>query len=259
MIVYDVDQQDDEWRRLRAGVITASMFTTARKYTDLDERQRKYVASRRAGSNSSAAAKEAGYSSPPRSPKIERAIQGEDVREWSEAAKNYAFTLACERLTGEPTTGGYDTWEARRGRFLEDEAREAHSFVIDAEIERVGFVTTDDGLYGCSPDGLFEPSGGEEIKCFLAPEKVRSIVFDIDIGDVMDQVMGSLWITGREVWHMVLYFPKLASIGRDVFIHEFNRDEAYIQKLADDLHSFNALVEQYMDQIRNTETLRRIA
>lgn len=258
MIVHDVDQQEEEWRRLRAGVITASMFTTARKYTDLDERQRAYVKSRQDGNSPPAAAREAGYSSPPRSNKIERAIKGEDVREWSEAAKNYAFTLACERLTGEPTSSGYDTWEARRGRFLEDEAREAHSFVIDATIERVGFVTTDDGLYGCSPDGLFAPNGGEEIKCFLAAEKLRSIVFDLDIGDVMDQVMGSLWITGREVWHMVLYCPQLSSIGRDVFIHEFNRDEAYIAALADDLRYFNALVEQYMDQIKNTDTLRRM-
>ena len=47
--------------------------------------------------------------------------------DYSAAAKQYAFRLACERISGELLSEDkFETWEMRRGHELEPEARLGH-------------------------------------------------------------------------------------------------------------------------------------
>jgi len=63
-----------------------------------------------------------------------------------------------------------------RGHEVEDEARSAYSMLFDAEVEQVGFCTTDDGRYGASPDGLCDGRrGAVEIKC-LPKEHIPTLI-----------------------------------------------------------------------------------
>jgi hypothetical protein len=251
MIVHHCEQGAPEWHRVRSGVITASMFSTVRKKVGvLDERQAQFVALYAAGTPEKVAAETAGYKVVPRSDIIARALRGEKVGDWSDAAKDYAFRLAVERISGQPLDEGFETWSMRRGHELEPEACMEHQALTGLLVERAGFVTTDDGVFGASADGLIDPCGGAEYKCFVAPDKLRPILFDGDVTDVMEQAQGCMWICGRSWWHVGLYCPALASVGRQFTLVEVKRDDNFIEAMERDLIEFAAFVDQYEAKLR---------
>ncbi|MFM0503902.1 lambda exonuclease family protein [Paraburkholderia caffeinilytica] len=251
MKIIECAQGSDFWHQARAGCITASMFATARKKTgELDERQSKYVALRLAGTPEKAAAEAAGYKNVPTSDGIKRALEGQKVGDWADVAKDYAFRLAIERISGEPLDEGFETWQMKRGHDLEPEARMEHEAKTGLFVKRAGFVTTDDGLFGASADGLIGDDGGSEYKCFIAPDKLRAILLDHDFTEVLEQAQGCLWLTNRKWWHIGLYCPALAPAGKQFTMVEVQRDDEFIGKMEQDLWQFAMLVAQYEKQLR---------
>ncbi len=245
------DQGSDAWKAARAGCITASMFSTVRKKVGmLDERQAQYVSLHRGGMPAKEAAETAGYKVIPSSDIIKRALAGQKIGDWSDVAKDYAFRLAIERISGSPLDEGFETWSMRRGHELEPEARMEHEAQTGLLVERAGFVTTDDGLFGASADGLIEPDGGSEYKCFLAPDKLRPILLDKDITDVREQAQGCMWLCGRKWWHVGLYCPALASVDKQFTLVEVQRDDDFIEAMESDLLEFSGFVDEYEAALR---------
>lgn len=246
------DQGSLEWHLARAGVITASMFACARSRVDgLTTQQKIYVDAIRAGQSEGEAKILAEYKAKPSSEKIERAIAGEVVGRPSEAALDYAFRLAIERISGEPLDEGlFETYAMRRGHELEPEARRRHMEETGLWVERVGFVTTDDGAFGCSLDGAINEDGSAEYKAFLDPAKLRAIYIDGDIGEIREQAQGGLWISGRKWIDVGLYCPALAVAGKDFWFKRFYRDDDYIETMELELLDFKKLVDGYEAQLR---------
>jgi len=252
MKIISCEQGSAEWHLARAGCITASMFHIARsRVGGLTEQQKTYVDAILAGKSEVSAMALAGYKAPPKSETVARALAGEKVGEFSEAAKNYAFRLAIERISGEPLDEGFETWAMRRGHELEPEARMEHEIQAGVLVERAGFVTTEDGVFGASADGLIGEDGGSEYKCFVNPERLRAFHIDNDASDIFDQVQGCMWITGRKWWHIGLYCPALKPVGRQLWWREFQRDDDYIERMESDLLEFKALVDHYESQLRS--------
>lgn len=251
MKIIQCEQGSDAWKAARAGCITASMFSTVRKKVGmLDERQAQYVSLHRGGMAAKEAAETAGYKVIPSSDIIKRALAGQKIGDWSDVAKDYAFRLAIERISGAPLDEGFETWSMRRGHDLEPEARMEHEAQTGLLVERAGFVTTDDGLFGASADGLIDPDGGSEYKCFLAPDKLRPILFDKDITDVRDQAQGCMWLCGRKWWHVGLYCPALASVDRQFTLVKVQRDDDFIEAMETDLLEFSSFVDEYESALR---------
>ncbi len=251
MIIIECDQGSPEWHRARAGCITASMFSIARsRIGGLDEKQQVYVSAMLRGLDEKKAMELAGYKAPPRAESVKLALEGKPVGAPSSAALNYAFNLAVERISGQPLDEGFETWSMRRGNELEPLARMEHEIQSGLFVKRAGFVTTDDGLFGASADGLIDDDGGSEYKCFVSPEKVRSFHIDNDVSDVIDQVQGCMWLTGRKFWHIGLYCPALEPAGKQLWWREFKRDDDYIEKLEEDLWAFKLLVDEYERALR---------
>jgi hypothetical protein len=249
--IIECPQGGEEWFRARAGVITASMFATVRKKVGcLDERQQKYVDAVIGGMTEKAAAEFAGYKTAPSADGIKRALKGEKVGDWSDVAKDYAFRLAVERISGAPLDEGFETWQMRRGRDLEPEARMEHEALTGLFVKRAGFVRTEDGRFGCSADGLIDPDGGSEYKCFLAPDKLRAIVLEHDVSEVQEQALGGMWLCGRNWWHVGLYCPALASVGKQFTMVEVKRDDAFIEAMEKDLWEFAVFVDHYEAALR---------
>lgn len=211
MRIIHCDQGSPEWHAARAGCVTASMFETARG----------------------------------------KLKSGPNKGQPTAAALDYAFKLAVERIGGEPLDGGFETWQMRRGHELEPEARMEHEMQTGLIVERAGFVTTDDGAFGASADGLIGDDGGAEYKCFLAPEKLRAFHIDSDASGIFDQVQGCMWITGRKWWHIGMYCPALAPAGRQLWLGKFERDDNYIEELEQDLWQFKLLVDEYEAKLRS--------
>lgn len=245
MILLTCAQGSPEWHRARAGVVTASMFATARKRVgELDEWQQAYVDGVQSGLDEKVAAKAAGYAAVPKAAGIAKALRGEPVGDYSEEAKNYAFRLAIERISGEPLDEGFETFAMRRGHDLEPDARAEHEVQSGLIVQRAGFVLSEDG-FGCSADGLIGEDGGSEYKCFINPEKLRSFHIDNDASEVFEQAQGCMWITGRKWWHIGLYCPALAPVGKQLWWKRFERDEEFIEKMRADLLAFRAMVDGF--------------
>lgn len=212
MIIVECDQGSPEWFQARSGVITASNFEECRK----------------------------------------RLKSGKNKGDFSSKAREYAFRLAIERISGELLDEDkFDTFEMRRGRELEPEARALHEKKIDMLVLQTGIALTDDNVFGASVDGLIGKDGSSEYKCFIGPKSLMPILLDKDISSCEDQVQGQLWITGRKWSDFVLYCPALKAIGKDLTIIRVNRDEDYIAKLEIELLEFNALVEEYKTTLSN--------
>lgn len=253
MNVIPCEQGGEAWHRARAGLITASMFGVARsRVGELDDRQQQYVTSVLAGMAQKDAAQAAGYKALPKSAIIEKALAGDPVGDFSEASKNYAFRLAIERISGEPLDEGFETFAMRRGHELEPLARAEHEVQSGLLVKRAGFVV--DGPYGCSADGFIGDDGGSEYKCFINPEKLRAFHIDNDASEVFEQAQGCMWLTNRKWWHIGLYCPALASVGRQLWWRRFDRDEEYITKLQSDLEGFRAMVDGFEHQLSQSST-----
>jgi hypothetical protein len=251
MKIIHCDQGSEDWIAARSGCITASMFSTARSRVGcLTDQQQAFVDAVRGGVPEKDAAKIAGYKTMPRASGITRALAGLPVGEWSDASKDYAFRLAVERISGEPLDEGFQTWAMARGHELEPDARMEHEMQTGLIVQEAGFITTDDDLFGASADGLIGEDGGAEYKCFLNPSKLRQFHIDNDASEIFDQAQGCMWITGRKWWHIGLYCPALASIGKQLWWKEFARDDNYINAMEQDLWEFAQLVASYEYQLK---------
>jgi hypothetical protein len=162
----------------------------------------------------------------------------------SASARKYAAGLIAETLLGhelEKAPGG--TWAMERGKLLEPLAVQQYAFTNDVEVRRVGFVTTDDGRIGASPDGLIIGTrGGLEVKCTL-DENHMSMWMDGPGNDYKQQVQGNLATCELEWWDLYLYHPELPpKTIRTV------RDEPYIAKMGAALTEFLAIRDEMLSK-----------
>lgn len=174
-----------------------------------------------------------------------RLKRGDEAGEYSSDAKDEAFRIAIERISGEPLDENYETWYMTRGHELEPDARHEHEIDIGLFVQRVGFIMTDDEVFGGSLDGVIEDDGSAEYKCFLAPLKLRKIWTTGDTSMVIDQVQGGLWISRRQWMDFCLYCPALAPAGKQLWRKRIYRDDDFIEKLESDLMEFKAMVDEY--------------
>jgi hypothetical protein len=260
-LLYECKQGSPEWLAMRAGVITASDFRKARSKVDcLTVQQAAYVNAIRGGMSKSAALSMAGYKAEPKSDLVQRALDGEKVGRPSEAALNLAFQKAVERISKVPLDENYQTWHMKRGHELEPFARMAHEDRLfrlppdrrgaGAMVEAAGFMTTLDGVFGASADGLIQEHGGSEYKCLASAASLRPVIMDDDISVYMDQIQGCMWISGRSWWHFGLYCPALKPVHLEFQMIEVERDDDYIEALETDLIEFNAVVDDYEARLR---------
>ncbi len=168
-----------------------------------------------------------------------------------EMPKSYAYSKVAEAWSGKPliTTGN---WNTEQGEILEGEGIPWFELEYDKKVKTVGFITTDDGRCGCSPDGLIlNDECGLEIKCPSAPVHVKYLVNGALPKEYAAQVMGSMFVTGFKKWIFVSYrrgFPEL--------VLEIQRDEKAMSAIASAIDSFHAAFDHAMERISNITKLR---
>ena len=163
----------------------------------------------------------------------------------------YMRKLAGEILTGEPAeTFRNDHME--RGNLMEDEARQTYAFLNSVEIQRVGFIRN--GNKGASPDSLIGTNGGLEIKTALPHIQIDRLERNRLPPEHVAQVQGNLWVSEREFWDFVSYWPKLPVLTVRVY-----RDEEYIKNLASEIDRFNDELAALVERIRNYGAMDKAA
>jgi len=156
----------------------------------------------------------------------------------SKSAKGYIRELIGQTFCPE-WSYIFKSADMQRGNDLEPEARESFAKATGLTVAQVGFCIRDDGITGCSPDGLITDAAGEymaglEIKC---PSPKVHIGYVLDGGlpdDYKQQVHGSMAVTGLTEWHFWSFFPGMKP--HHVIVHW----DDYTEKLAASLDAFVA-------------------
>ena len=127
--------------------------------------------------------------------------------------RSYVALKLAEQWTGAPIVT-FSGGAMEQGTIKEDEAVPYFSLTLDVDIQRVGFCTTDDGAFGCSPDGL-TPGSGIEIKCPLPHTHCLWLLGGVCPKDHLLQVHGAMFVTGADRWTFASYcrgFPPLVVV-----------------------------------------------
>ena len=154
----------------------------------------------------------------------------------SKQSPAYMYRLLAEWMTGEQVEN-YESEYMIRGHELEDRAIMAYEMLTDTETQPGGFITSDDGMMGCSPDRLVGDKGDLEIKCPLVQTQIQYALEGKIDDDYKVQLQGRLMIHGRDWVDIFSYHPRLSIPAIRVV-----RDEKFIKELTAVLKTFNEIM-----------------
>jgi hypothetical protein len=155
--------------------------------------------------------------------------------------------------------GVFGSAATEHGKILEEEARPWFAAMQDVDISTPGFILSDCGRLGCSPDGLIgtlEPYGlevvtghqlllpnadayGLEIKCLQGTKHNEVIRCDGLHEDYAAQVHGSMLVTGLSHWTFLAYHRNIPKR-----IIRVERDEKIMRVMRERLDEFIAELDR---------------
>ena len=163
------------------------------------------------------------------------------------AKSNYRYRLTAERLMGEEIlTESYVNDAMEYGNAQEPEARVRYELIYDTPVQEVGFCEPfPDAQYGASPDGLIGEDGGIEIKCSPSLATHLQRVGENSIPSAyLSQIYGGLFVTGRQWWDFVAYYPEVA-FKHNLWVKRVHADDPdYI----DWKTKFKPILEQFLEE-----------
>ena len=216
MIFVSCQQGTPEWFAARAGVVTASMFSTACDFL--------------------------------------KPAKGETEPRPSQKNIDYSYRVAVERIYGETIDDVFQTYEMRRGTELEPYARICYESKTGNLAEESGIVLTDDRCFGYSTDGFVDADGLIEIKCPNSARKICEMHIEADLSEYIHQIQGGLWLTGRKWCDFVMFAPQLENVGKQLFIKRIERDDNFIETMEAQLWSFEQRVQAHVETLKQKES-----
>jgi hypothetical protein len=123
----------------------------------------------------------------------------------------------------------------------EEEAARIYSVENDCELEKIGFVTNDEGTIGCSPDRfIVGTKKAVEIKVPLPKTHVGYLRTKSVERDYWCQLQGQLWVCELDKVDIYSYNPKMPRVQIEV-----GRDEQFISKAKQYVGEF---LERFQEQ-----------
>lgn len=128
----------------------------------------------------------------------------------SRQAMAYLYRLVAERLLNETLDDdlGFVQY-VKDGQEREPQAVALFNFTNEVQLEPGGFMVTDDGRVGCSPDRVLK--GGKEaveVKC-PAPQTMVKYYAEGVGDDYKPQVQGHIFVGGFDAVHFFAYHPQM--------------------------------------------------
>lgn len=156
--------------------------------------------------------------------------------ELSKAASDYALRLVAERLLNQTAAESFDGAWMERGKDMEPMAVKQYEFQQEVSTFPVGFITTDDGSIGCSPDRLVVngdvPKLALEIKCPSQHVHLGYLLNGTN-DDYKPQVQGQILVAELDRADLYSYHPQMPPA-----LVRTTRDDAYVSKLDAALKAF---------------------
>lgn len=168
----------------------------------------------------------------------------------SATAKKYAKELALELAYHELKAESFKSAAMEDGNVREELARQSYQERTLNLVEEVGFITSDCGNFGYSPDGLVGDDGLIEIKCLEA--EAHSAILLNGAKEMPDdykcQVQGGLWLSERE-WCDFVAYGKIKNEEKNLIIIRVFRDEEFIKKLEVEARNCVALRDEILKEL----------
>ena len=161
----------------------------------------------------------------------------------STQADGYINQLIAELLTKETTEVKVTEW-MQRGTDLEPFARNFYE-LIGNEVQEVGFCKHDTLECGVSPDGLIGTDGGLEIKCPTPATHIAYLRAGVLPSKYKQQVMGCMWVTGRDWWDFMSYHERMPAL-----IVRVERDDDFITLLAEEVSKAVETIQSEVNRLR---------
>ncbi len=161
----------------------------------------------------------------------------------SEKSKAYMYKLiSCLVLGMDEAAMVVPTGPMQRGMIMENDACDYYSLVNSSpDMEKVGFILSDNKMYGASPDRLIGKDGILEIKCPNASTHIGYLLNEEIDKQYWPQVQGQLLLAEREWSDWMSYHDYI----RPIIVRTY-RDEEYISRLQEALTIFS---DNYMEAV----------
>lgn len=161
----------------------------------------------------------------------------------SSKAFKYACRLANEHFLRMPAQDLTGLQHIEHGKDMEPRAIQLYEFSLGVKTKKIGFITTDDGQMGASPDRLVDEDGCLEIKC---PSGAIHIQYMAEgPGDkYRAQVQGQLLVTDRSWADFLSYHPCYPRV-----LIRTKRDEAYIAMMRRALKEFLQIKKEIIAKV----------
>lgn len=168
--------------------------------------------------------------------------------ELSKQSDGYAYYKLAETIMNAALTSISHLEWIDRGKQLEPEAVKQYEFINDATTQKVGFVTTDDGRFGCSPDRFVirnnKPVGLLEVKCPAPQTQVE--YWAVGPGPAYrPQMFGQMWICEMDWCDFYSYHPDMRPVQ-----HRTVREPLYMSKLTRALKQFDDRLQTLLMRAR---------
>ena len=220
----NIEQNTEAWHKLRHGKLTASDFKSL-----ITEKTQKIA--------SNTKIKDLAY---------KKAVETIfNYKEWEEANEEVIF----------------NSFDIERGNRLEPIARQEYEARTLKPVEEVGFIESECGLLGYSPDGLVGEEGLIEIK---APRKSKHLetIFKNEVPlEHIAQIQGGLYLSGRKWLDFVSYNESIQTLKlsdrtrlpdfNNICIIRVKRDEEYIKKLQEAIEKYTKYFNEELENIKN--------
>lgn len=169
---------------------------------------------------------------------------------FGDPAKKLAVNIAIEQITGTAISSYYSNEHMQRGHAQEPIARMMYEDALFCDVANGGFF--DNGVTGCSPDGLVDDDGVIEIKSVIASVQYSTIKRGTFDPAYKWQLNFNLLETGRE-WIDYISFCNEFPEGKKLHIHRiYAKDQSEeFDMMRDRISQFVALVEEIKTDIIN--------
>ncbi len=167
---------------------------------------------------------------------------------------DYACQLIAEKLLNTTLQSLEGLEHVERGKELEPAAVRQYEFVNEVETYPVGFITTDDGLVGASPDRLLKGRNrGLEIKCPAPNTQMSYLLFGPD-DKYRCQVQGQIWVAELDDSDFYAYAERMPPVSIRT-----PRDDKFITALRAAVTQFVTELEEWTDKARSLGVFQAFA
>ena len=199
---------------------------------------------------------------------VKRLLTNKGALRDSEGVETYVYEALAEVWRGVPNPS-FGSKAIDNGKLWEDRARAAVMLECEIEPEQMPncfFVETDDGLAGCSPDGIINTDwqglgfGGMELKC---PGPVKQVEYLLECGpdEIPEayflQCQHSMYVSGRQ-WRLFasVSFGADAEGARDLpmFLRFVRRDEKICAAIGKAVAAFHEKFTAGMEKLKKYES-----